>query len=235
MLFDFSNTPFRMIGADEWLRRIAADTGRTLDDAAQRGRDLGGARHRAAMRAWFAHEPFPVPWRACAGRRSCRRPRRRRGRAAARQGPRAVPPSARRSDVPRSGGRVRGVEGRKGVHTDFDGAGRRAVPFRVTTADGRFEWTLRRASTTMRSVRGGPHGDGRGVDVDRHDVRPERPSALVTRSAASSGRRCGPTAASGTARRRPRRRGLVGALPRYRDGERGLADVLALSGLPRVS
>ncbi len=79
---------------------------------------------------------------------------------------------------------------------------------------------LRRASTTMRSVRGGPHGDGRGVDVDRHDVRPERPAALVTRSAASSGRRCGPTAASGTARRRPRRRGLVGALPRYRDGER---------------
>jgi len=141
VLFDFSNTPFLMIGADEWLRRIAADTGRTLDDAAQRGRDLGGARHRAAMRGWFAHEPFPVPWRACAGRRSCRRPRRRRGRAAARQGPRAVPPSARRSDVPRSRGRVRGFEGRKGVHTDFDGAGRRAVPFRVTTADGRFEWT----------------------------------------------------------------------------------------------
>ena len=78
VLFDFSNTLFRMIGADEWLRRVAADTGRPLDDAgvvgvldaldtasrdpdvveAQRGRDLDADRHREAMRTWFAHVPF---------------------------------------------------------------------------------------------------------------------------------------------------------------------------------
>ena len=78
VLFDFSNTLFHMIGADEWLRRIAADTGRTLDEsdipavlhrleeasrdpevvAAQEGRDLDTDRHRLAMRTWFAHEPF---------------------------------------------------------------------------------------------------------------------------------------------------------------------------------
>lgn len=78
VLFDFSNTLFHMIGADEWLRRVAADTGRALDDAevpaildrleaasrdpevieAQHGRDLDAGRHREAMRVWFAHEPF---------------------------------------------------------------------------------------------------------------------------------------------------------------------------------
>ena len=78
VLFDFSNTLFHMIGADEWLRRVAADTGRDLDEdaipavlhrleeasrdpevvAAQAGRDLDADRHRLAMRTWFAHEPF---------------------------------------------------------------------------------------------------------------------------------------------------------------------------------
>lgn len=76
VLFDFSNTLFHMIGIDEWLRRVAADTGRGLDDpaavvadldraaadpdvvAAQVGRDLSPARHRAAMRAWFSRVGF---------------------------------------------------------------------------------------------------------------------------------------------------------------------------------
>jgi HAD superfamily hydrolase (TIGR01549 family) len=77
VLFDFSNTLFRMVEADEWLRRIAVDTGRAdaLDVAsvltdvasayqlpevveAQIGRDLDEARHRQAMVTWFAN----VPW-----------------------------------------------------------------------------------------------------------------------------------------------------------------------------
>jgi HAD superfamily hydrolase (TIGR01509 family) len=78
VLCDFSNTLFRMIGTDEWLRRIAADTGRPLDDPqtvladldgaaaepavaqAQVGRDLDADAHRAALRTWFAR----VPWLA---------------------------------------------------------------------------------------------------------------------------------------------------------------------------
>jgi HAD superfamily hydrolase (TIGR01509 family) len=76
VLCDFSNTLFRMIGTDEWLRRVAADTGRTLDDpaavlaalddaaaepevaAAQVGRDLDADAHRRAMLTWFARVPF---------------------------------------------------------------------------------------------------------------------------------------------------------------------------------
>lgn len=76
VLFDFSNTLFHMIGADEWLGRVAADTGRTLDDPAavlaeldaaarlpevveaQHGRDLDMATHRRAMHAWFSRIPF---------------------------------------------------------------------------------------------------------------------------------------------------------------------------------
>ena len=78
VLFDFSNTLFRMIPADEWLRRVAADVGVRLDDdgraevlaalddagrrddvvAAQQGRDLDADRHRDALRAWFAPVPF---------------------------------------------------------------------------------------------------------------------------------------------------------------------------------
>jgi HAD superfamily hydrolase (TIGR01509 family) len=72
VLCDFSNTLFRMIPTDEWLRRIAEDTGRALDDpedvlaaldaaaaepevvAAQEGRDLDADAHRRAMRAWFS-------------------------------------------------------------------------------------------------------------------------------------------------------------------------------------
>ncbi|GLZ46341.1 hydrolase [Actinomycetospora sp. NBRC 106375] len=76
VLCDFSNTLFRMIGTDEWLRRVAADTGRALDDpgavlaalddtaaepevaAAQEGRDLDADAHRRAMLTWFARVPF---------------------------------------------------------------------------------------------------------------------------------------------------------------------------------
>lgn len=76
VLCDFSNTLFRMVGTDEWLRRVAADTGRVLDDPvtvlaaldaaaedpevarAQVGRDLDTEAHRRAMRTWFARVPF---------------------------------------------------------------------------------------------------------------------------------------------------------------------------------
>ncbi|MFC4044685.1 HAD family hydrolase [Dactylosporangium siamense] len=81
VLFDFANTIFHMIDVAVWLRRIAADTGRTdeLDDpaalaaveadlaaayqlpevlAVQVGRDLTADRHRDAMLAWFAAVPF---------------------------------------------------------------------------------------------------------------------------------------------------------------------------------
>ncbi|GAA4875042.1 HAD family hydrolase [Actinomycetospora straminea] len=78
VLCDFSNTLFRMVPTDTWLARIAADTGRALDDpaavlaqleaaaaepeviAAQEGRDLDVEAHRRAMLAWFAR----VPWLA---------------------------------------------------------------------------------------------------------------------------------------------------------------------------
>src|SRR4051794_30049865 len=77
VLFAFSNTLFRRVEVDEWLRRIAAETGRTealdvdavLDDVvrayrmpevvqAQIGRDLDEERHRQAMVTWFTN----VPW-----------------------------------------------------------------------------------------------------------------------------------------------------------------------------
>ncbi|GAA2632241.1 HAD-IA family hydrolase [Dactylosporangium fulvum] len=81
VLFDFANTLFRMVDAAQWLRLVAADTGRAgaLDDpadvdaalaglvrayqlpevvAAQQGRDLSAERHRAAMIAWFGAVDF---------------------------------------------------------------------------------------------------------------------------------------------------------------------------------
>lgn len=76
VLCDFSNTLFRMVGTDEWLRRVAADTCRALDDPeavlaaldaateepevahAQVGRDLDTEAHRRAMLTWFARVPF---------------------------------------------------------------------------------------------------------------------------------------------------------------------------------
>jgi HAD superfamily hydrolase (TIGR01509 family) len=76
VLWDFSNTLFHMIGVDDWLARVAADTGRRLDDpaavlaeldaaaadpevvAAQEGRDIDPATHRAAMDAWFSRVGF---------------------------------------------------------------------------------------------------------------------------------------------------------------------------------
>ncbi|MEJ2865094.1 HAD family hydrolase [Actinomycetospora flava] len=76
VLCDFSNTLFRMIPTDEWLRRIADDTGRALDDpeavlaaldaaaaepevaAAQEGRDLDADAHRRAMLAWFSRVAY---------------------------------------------------------------------------------------------------------------------------------------------------------------------------------
>ena len=76
VLFDFSNTLFHMIAVEEWLRRVADDAGRTLDDPdavvaaidaaaalpevreAQVGRDLSPERHRDAMLAWFSRVGF---------------------------------------------------------------------------------------------------------------------------------------------------------------------------------
>jgi HAD superfamily hydrolase (TIGR01509 family) len=76
VLFDFSNTIFRMVDVGSWLRRVAAHTGRAevlaesaavadvanaLDDAIRRpdiraqqeGRDTSGEAHRRAIHAWF--------------------------------------------------------------------------------------------------------------------------------------------------------------------------------------
>lgn len=78
VLFDFSNTLFRLIPTADWLLRIAARTGRALDPAeaeavagevaeamelpgvaeAQVGRDLSPRRHRAAMDALFGQVPL---------------------------------------------------------------------------------------------------------------------------------------------------------------------------------
>jgi HAD superfamily hydrolase (TIGR01549 family) len=76
VLFDFSNTLFRMVDAEVWLRRIASRTGRDLDDvtavvaalqtaiaqpeivAAQIGRDVDAAKHRLAMNTWFSAVEF---------------------------------------------------------------------------------------------------------------------------------------------------------------------------------
>jgi HAD superfamily hydrolase (TIGR01493 family) len=74
VLVDFSNTLFHMVEARTWLARVAAATGRDLDldavlteveqtaahpdvVAAQHGRDLSDAAHRAAMHAWFSRVP----------------------------------------------------------------------------------------------------------------------------------------------------------------------------------
>ncbi|MCD0443010.1 HAD family hydrolase [Glycomyces sp. A-F 0318] len=73
VLFDFSNTIFKLIDIPTWLRRVADATGRALDDAlvektaeqlyetyripevaaAQIGRDESPEQHRAALFAWF--------------------------------------------------------------------------------------------------------------------------------------------------------------------------------------
>lgn len=81
VLFDFSNTIFRMIDVGSWLGRIATHTGRAeavaepaalaavvdeLDEAIarpdilaqQQGRDTSVAAHRRAMFAWFAAVEF---------------------------------------------------------------------------------------------------------------------------------------------------------------------------------
>jgi HAD superfamily hydrolase (TIGR01509 family) len=81
VLFDFSNTIFRMVDIGSWLRRVAAHTGRAdalaepaavaeladaLDDAIRRpdirarqeGRDISAEAHRRAMYAWFAEVEF---------------------------------------------------------------------------------------------------------------------------------------------------------------------------------
>jgi HAD superfamily hydrolase (TIGR01509 family) len=77
VLFDFSNTLFRLIDIEDWLRRFATAAGRTDEletagieatarnltetyrlrevKAAQEGRDLSAERHRAAMYAWWRH------------------------------------------------------------------------------------------------------------------------------------------------------------------------------------
>lgn len=141
MLFDFSNTPFRMISADEWLRRIAADTaGRSTmrpsgaATSAARGTGprcvRGSPTSPSQCRGEHAQVDGHVGVRVDVGdeplhgraRELCRRQR---------GGPTCLAPAEGCAPV----------EGRKGVHTDFDGAGRRAVPSRVTTADGRFERT----------------------------------------------------------------------------------------------
>lgn len=81
VLFDFSNTIFRMIDLETWLHRVGEATGRAdllngpdavaeisrqLCDAyrlpavaaLQEGRDLSAERHRAAMRGWWGHVDF---------------------------------------------------------------------------------------------------------------------------------------------------------------------------------
>ncbi|MFI1539221.1 HAD family hydrolase [Streptomyces anandii] len=81
VLFDFSNTLFRMIPLQTWLRRVGRASGRLalLDEpgaeaeishqlrsafrlpsvvALQQGRDLSAERHRQAMRGWWEHADF---------------------------------------------------------------------------------------------------------------------------------------------------------------------------------
>ncbi|MFG3341093.1 HAD family hydrolase [Glycomyces sp. NPDC048151] len=80
VLFDFSNTIFRLIDLEEWLRRFAEAADRTdrLEalgseaiardltetyrlpevQAAQKGRDLSAERHRAAIYAWWKEVDF---------------------------------------------------------------------------------------------------------------------------------------------------------------------------------
>jgi HAD superfamily hydrolase (TIGR01509 family) len=76
VLFDFSNTLFHIVDLPEWLRRVAAASGRVLAEpdavvaalgaayrrpevlAVQIGRDTAAHLHRAAMCAWFAEVDF---------------------------------------------------------------------------------------------------------------------------------------------------------------------------------
>jgi HAD superfamily hydrolase (TIGR01509 family) len=78
VLFDFSNTIFKLIDAGTWLRRVAAETGRAIDDdliektaaqlgeayripevaALQIGRDESAEKHRKALLGWFEHVDF---------------------------------------------------------------------------------------------------------------------------------------------------------------------------------
>ncbi|MET9394562.1 HAD-IA family hydrolase [Streptomyces sp. NPDC006624] len=81
VLFDFSNTLFRMIPLETWLRRVGRASGRLalLDEpgaaagisrrlhtafqlpevvALQQGRDLSPERHRQAMHGWWRHVEF---------------------------------------------------------------------------------------------------------------------------------------------------------------------------------
>ncbi|UYQ66380.1 HAD family hydrolase [Streptomyces peucetius] len=81
VLFDFSNTIFRMIDLEAWLHRVGEASGRAdllhgtdavaeisrqLRDAyrlpavaaLQEGRDLSAERHRAAMSGWWGHVDF---------------------------------------------------------------------------------------------------------------------------------------------------------------------------------
>ncbi|MFI1164293.1 HAD family hydrolase [Streptomyces sp. NPDC020801] len=81
VLFDFSNTVFRMIGLETWLRRVGAASGRLglLEEpgavagisrqlrrafrlpsvvALQEGRDLSRERHRRAMHGWWEQVDF---------------------------------------------------------------------------------------------------------------------------------------------------------------------------------
>jgi len=76
VLFDFANTIFHVLPLPEWLRRVAVDAGRPLDDpdvvaasladayqlpevqAAQVGRDTDQAAHRRGMYAWWRQVDF---------------------------------------------------------------------------------------------------------------------------------------------------------------------------------
>jgi HAD superfamily hydrolase (TIGR01509 family) len=58
VLFDFSNTIFKLIDAGTWLRRVAAETGRAIDDDLQIGRDESAEKHRKALLGWFEHVDF---------------------------------------------------------------------------------------------------------------------------------------------------------------------------------
>lgn len=78
VLFDFSNTIFKLIDVETWLRRVEAATGRALSPElvektaeqlgetyripevaeAQIGRDESVRQHRAALYAWFRHVDY---------------------------------------------------------------------------------------------------------------------------------------------------------------------------------
>ncbi|MEU6861272.1 HAD-IA family hydrolase [Glycomyces sp. NPDC046736] len=78
VLFDFSNTIFKLIDVETWLRRFEASTGRALSAellektagqlgetylmpevaAAQVGRDESAEQHRTALFTWFSHVDY---------------------------------------------------------------------------------------------------------------------------------------------------------------------------------